>query len=88
MFDTVNRELVKGKQETTSRVNSVLVELIEKYVEQKAIARAVGKMVAELKLIQCKLGTVQNLQAENEQKYAEMHADYLDDKIKNEEVEG
>ena len=49
---------------------------------------AVGKMVAELKLMQGKLDTVQNWQTENEQKYAEMHADYMEYKIKNEEIEG
>ena len=31
---------------------------------------------------------MQNWQTENEQKYDEMHADYLDYKIKNEETEG
>ena len=69
-------------------MNSVLVKLTKQSVEQKAMVEAVGKMVAELKLIQGKLDTIQNWQTENEQKYAEMHADYLDYKIKNEETEG
>ena len=43
---------------------------------------AIGKMVAELKLMQGKLGTVQNWQTKNEQKYAEMHANYMEYKIK------
>ena len=49
---------------------------------------AVGNMVAELKLMQGKLDTVQNWQTENEQKYANMHADYMEYKIRNEETEG
>ena len=69
-------------------MNSVLVKLIEQSGEQKAMVEAVGKMVAELKLLQCKLDTVQNWQTENEQKYAEMHADYMEYKIKNEGIEG
>ena len=88
VFDTVNEQLAKVKQETASTVNSVLVKLTEQSGEQKAMVEAVGKMVAELKLMQGKLDTVQNWQTENEQKYAEMHADYMDYKIKNEETEG
>ena len=88
VFDTVNEHLAKVKQETASTVNSVLVKLTEQSGEQKAMVEAVGKMVAELKLMQGKLDTVQNWKAENEQKYAKMHADYLDYKIKNEETGG
>ena len=88
VFDTVNEQLAKVKQESGSTVNSVLVKLAEQYGEQKAMVEAVGKMVAELKLMQGMLDTMQNWQTENEQKYAEMHADYLDYKIKNEETEG
>ena len=88
VFDTVNEQLAKVKQETASTMNSVLVKLTEQSGEQKAMVEAVGKMVAELKLMQGKLDPVQNWQTENEQKYAEMHADYLDYKIKNEETEG
>ena len=88
VFDTVNEQLAKVKQETASTMNSVLVKLTEQSGEQKAMVEAVGKMVAELKLMQGKLDTVQNWQTENEQKYAEMHANYLDYKIKNEETEG
>ena len=69
-------------------MNSVLVKLTEQSGEQKAMVEAVGKMVAELKLMQGKLDTVQNWQTENEQKYAEMHADYMEYKIKNEGTEG
>ena len=88
VFATVNEQLAKMKQETASTVNSVLVKLTEQSGEQKAMVEAVGKMVAELKLMQGKLDTVQNWQTENEQKYAEMHADYMEYKIKNEEAEG
>ena len=88
VFATVNEQLGKMKQETASTVNSVLVKLTEQSGEQKAMVEAVGKMVAELKLMQGKLDTVQNWQTENEQKYAEMHADYMEYKIKNEETEG
>ena len=84
----MNEKLAKIKQETASTVNSVLVKLTEQSGEQKAMVEAVGKMVAELKLMQGKLDTVQNWQTENEQKYAEMHADYMEYKIKNEEIEG
>lgn len=45
-------------------------------------------MVAELKVMQVKLDTMQNWQTENEQKHAEMHAAYLDYKTQNEEIEG
>ena len=76
------------KQETASTVNSVLVKLIEQSAEQKAMVETVGKMVAELKLMQGKLDTMQNWQTENEQKYADMHVDYMEYKIKNEETEG
>ena len=65
-----------------------MVNLTEQSGEQKAMVEAVGKMVADLKLMQGKLDTVQNWQTENEQKYAEMHADYMEYKIKNEEIEG
>ena len=88
VFATVNEQLAKMKQETASTVNSVLVKLTEQSGEQKAMVEAVGKMVAELKLMQGKLDTVQNWQTENEQKYAEMHADYMEYKTKNEETEG
>ena len=82
VFDTANEQLAKVKQETASIVNSILVKLKEQSTEQKAMVDALGKMVAEVKLMQDKLDTVQNWQTENEQKYAEMHADYLDYKIK------
>ena len=88
VFNTVNGQLAKVKQETASTVNSVLVKLTEQSGEQKSMVEAVGKMVAELKLMQGKLDTVQNWQTENEQKYAEMHADYMEYKIKNEGTEG
>ena len=88
VFDIVNGQLAKVKQETASIMNSVLVKLTEQSGEKKAMVEAVGKMVAELKLMQGKLDTVQNWQTENEQKYAEMHADYMEYKIKNEETEG
>ena len=88
VFAIVNEQLDKVKQETASTVNSVLAKLTEQSAEQKAMVETVGKMVAELKLMQGKLDTVQNRQTENEQKYAEMHADYLDYKIKNKETEG
>ena len=88
IFDTVNEQLAKVKQETASTMNSVPVKLTEQFGEQKAMVEAVGKMVAELKLMQGKLDTVQNWQTENEQKYAEMHADYMEYKIKNEGTEG
>ena len=87
VFDAVNEQLAKVKQETASTVNFVLIKLTEQPDEQKAMVEAVGKMVAELKLMQGKLDAVQNCQTENEQKYAEMHADYLNYKIKNEEIE-
>ena len=76
------------KQETASTVNSVLVKLTEQSGEHKAMVETIGKMVAELKLMQGKLDTVQNWQTENEQKYAETQADYMEYKIKNEETEG
>ena len=76
------------KQETASTVNFVLVKLTEQSAEQKAMVETVGKMVAELKLMQGKLDTVQNWRTKNEQKYAEMHAAYLDYKIENEETKG
>ena len=76
------------KQETASIVNSVPVKLTEQSGEQKVMVEAVGKMVAELKLMQGKLDTMQNWQTENEQNYSEMHADYLEYKIKNEKTEG
>ena len=76
------------KQEIASTVNSIMVKLIEQSGEQKAMVEVVGKMVAELKLMQGKLDTVQNWQTGNEQKYAEMHADYMAYKTKNEEIEG
>ena len=76
------------KQQTTSTANSVLVKLTEQSAKQKAMVDAIGKMVAEVKLMQGKLDTVQNWQIKNEQKYAQMHADYLDYKTKNEETEG
>ena len=38
--------------------------------------------------MQGKLDTVRNWQTENEQNYAEMHADYLGYKIKNKETKG
>ena len=88
VFDTVNEQLAKVKQETASTMNSVIVKLTEQSGEQKAMVEAVGNMVAELKLMQGKLDTVQNWQTENEQKYAEMHADCMEYKIKNEETEG
>ena len=78
VFDTVNEQLAKVNQETASTVNSVLVKLTEQSGEQKAMVEAVGKMVAELMLMQGKLDTVQNWQTENEQKYAEMHTDYME----------
>ena len=49
---------------------------------------AAWEMVAELELMQGKLDTAQNLQTENGQEYAEMHADNLDCEIKNGETEG
>ena len=70
------------KQETASTVNSVLVKSTEQSAKQKAMVNAVGKMIAEVKLMQGKLDTVQNWQTENKQKYADMHTDYLDYKIK------
>ena len=88
VFDTANEQLAKVKQETASIVNSVLVKLTEQSAEQKAMVDTVGKMVAEVKLMQGKLDTMQNWKTENEQKYADMHADYLDYKFKNEETEG
>ena len=88
IFDTVNEQLEKVKQETASTMNSVLVNLTEQSAEQKAMVEVVGKMVVELKLMQGKLDTVQNWQTENEQKYADMHADYMEYKVKNEETEG
>ena len=88
VFDTVNEQLAKVKQETASTVNSVLVKLTEQSGEQKAMVEGVGKVVAEVKLMQGKLDTMQNWQTENEQKYTEMHADYMEYKIKNEETEG
>ena len=69
-------------------MNSVLIKLTEQSAEQKAMVDAVGKMVAEVKLMQGKLDTVQNWETENEQKYAEMHADYLNYKTKNDEAGG
>ena len=69
-------------------MNYVLVKLTEQFGEQKAILETFGKMVAELKLMQGKLNTVQKWQIGNEQKYAEMHANYLDYKTKNEEPKG
>ena len=65
VFATVNEQLAKVKQETASPVNSVLVKLTEQSAEQKAMVEAVGKMVAELKLMQGELYTVQNWQTEN-----------------------
>ena len=88
VFDTVNEQLAKVKQETTSTVNYVLIKLTEKSSEQKAMVEAVGKMVAELKLMQGKLDTVQNWQTQNKKKYSDMHADYMEYKIKSEEMEG
>ena len=88
VFATVNEQLHKVKQETASTMNSVLVKLTEQSAEQKAMVETVGKMVAELKLMQGKLDTMQNSQTENEQKYAEMHADCMEYKMKNEETEG
>ena len=88
VFDIVNEQLAKVKQETASTVNSVLVKLTEQSAKQKAMVDAVGKMVAKVKLMQGKLDTMQNWHIENEQKYAEMHADFLDYKTKNEETEG
>ena len=69
-------------------MNSVLIKLTEQSGEQKTMVEAVGKMVADLKLMQGKLDTVQNWQTQNEQKYGEMHADYMEYKIKNEETKG
>ena len=88
VFETVNEQLAKVKQETASTVNSVLVKLTEQSAKRKAMVNAVGKMIAEVKFMQGKLDTVQNWQTENKQKYADMHTDYLDYKIKNEETEG
>ena len=88
VFDIVNEQLAKVKQETASTVIFVLVKLTEQSGEQKPMVEVVGKMVAELKLMQGKLDTVQKWQTENEQKYAEMRADYLDYKIKDEGTEG
>ena len=88
VFDTVNEQLAKVKQETVSTVNSVLVKFTEQSGEHKAMVEAVVKMVAELKLMRGKLDTVKNWQTENEQKYAEIHADYMEYKTKNEETEG
>ena len=51
MFDIVNEQLDKMKPQTASTVNSVLVKLTEQSGEQKAMVEAVGKMVAELKLM-------------------------------------
>ena len=51
VFATVNERLVKMKQETAATVKSVLVKLTEQSGEQKAMVEAVGKMVAELKLM-------------------------------------
>ena len=51
VFDIVNEKLAKVKQEIASRVNSVLVRLTEQSGEQKAMVEAVGKMVAEFKLM-------------------------------------
>ena len=39
------------KQETASTVNSVLLKLTEQFAEQKAMVDAVGKMLAEVKLM-------------------------------------
>ena len=39
------------KQETASTVNSVLIKLAEQFAEQKAMVDAVGKMLAEVKLM-------------------------------------
>ena len=88
VFATLNEQRDKLKQETASTVNSVLVKLTEQFMEQKAMVETVGRMVAELKLMRGKLDTVQNWQTENEQKYSEMHAEHLEYKTKNEEIEG
>ena len=83
-FSIVNEQLNKVRQETASAVNSVLVKLTEQSAKQKAMVEVVGKIVAELGLMQGKLDTVQNWQTENEQKCTDMHADYMEYKIKNE----
>ena len=64
VFDTKNEQLSNVKQETASTMNSVLVKLTEQSAEQKAMVETVGKMVAEMKLMQGKLDTVQNWETE------------------------
>lgn len=88
IFATMNEQLAKVEQETTYTVNSVLVELTKQSTEEKYRVKAIRKMVAELKFMQGNLDTMQNWKTESKQKYAEMHADYLDYKIKKEETQG
>ena len=58
VFDIVNKQLAKVKLEPTSTVNCVFVKLTKQASEQKAMVEAVGKTVAELKLMQNKLDTL------------------------------
>ena len=52
IFDALNEQLARVKQETASKMNSVLVKLTEQSAEQKAMVDTVGKMVAGVKFRQ------------------------------------